>query len=388
MLSQRLPRHVFERNLQADNIESLSYPELVRLIHQEMGLSEFLPDGACQVDPRDGVRVLFNPARAHRPHDYRPTAASMQSLNAESQSCVVCQGETTGAVDVADLSEGFTFINKNLYPILYPEGDIKHSQADYADFSSPSVRGMPAFGMHYLQWTSSLHDRDWHNMPASDRVVVMRRLAALEKILSTTSGDFMPATSPDDDKPGCYGFVSITKNGGRLVGGSLAHGHQQITFSNFLPRRILDNLNFKQKRGEAFSSYILKENPAELCIYDYETAVLLVPYFMRRPYDMMLVLKDTRKRYLHELTDAEIIAVSDGWCDAIQLMRLVMPQIGREIAYNVITHNGPGAGLYFEFLPYTQEFGGIERLGLSVCQANPHTVSMQLRSMIASIRSD
>ena len=155
-----------------------------------------------------------------------------------------------------------------------------------------------------------------------------------------------------------------------------------------MPRRILDNLNFKQKRGEAFSSYILKENPAELCIYDYETAVLLVPYFMRRPYDMMLVLKDTRKRYLHELTDAEIIAVSDGWCDAIQLMRLVMPQIGREIAYNVITHNGPGAGLYFEFLPYTQEFGGIERLGLSVCQANPHTVSMQLRSMIASIRSD
>ena len=389
MLSQRLPRQVFERNLQAENIEKLSYPDLVRLFRQEMGLSEFLPDGACQVDPRDGVRVLFNSARAHRPHDNRPTAASMQDSNAESQSCVVCRGETTGAVDVVDLSEGFTFINKNLYPVIYPEEINKHSQPDATDLSSSSVGGTPAFGMHFLQWTSSLHDRDWHNMPFSDRVVVMKRLAVLEKILLTTSGDFMPATSPDDDnKPGCYGFVSITKNGGRLVGGSLAHGHQQIVFSNFLPRRILDNLNFKQKRGETFSSYILKENPSELCIHDYETAVLLVPYFMRRPYDMLLVIKDTRKRYLHELTDAEVIDVSDGWRDAIQLMRLVMPQIGREIAYNVITHNGPGAGLYFEFLPYTQEFGGIERLGLSVCQANPLAACIHLRKIAQSMQID
>ena len=225
-------------------------------------------------------------------------------------------------------------------------------------------------------------------MPFSDRVVVMKRLAALEKILLTTSGDFMPATTLDDEKLGCYGFVSITKNGGRLVGGSLAHGHQQILFSDFLPRRILDNLNFKQRRGETFSSYLLKENPGELCIYDYKTAVLLVPYFMRRPYDMMLVIKDTRKRYLHELTDAEVIDVSDGWHDAIRLIRLVMPQIGREIAYNVITHNGPGAGLYFEFLPYTQEFGGIERLGMSVCQADPQIVSMQMRSIIDDVSQD
>ena len=33
---------------------------------------------------------------------------------------MVCQGETTGIIDVAELSEGVTFINKNLYPALYP----------------------------------------------------------------------------------------------------------------------------------------------------------------------------------------------------------------------------------------------------------------------------
>jgi galactose-1-phosphate uridylyltransferase len=261
-------------------------------------------------------------------------------------------------------------------------------QAEVVNYEKSNLGSRPAFGMHFLQWTSSWHDRDWHNLSAPDRVVVMGRLAALERILLTTSGDFMPPSSMSDGKQGYYGFVSIIKNGGRLVGGSLSHGHQQITFSNFLPRRILDNLDFKQKKGEVFSSFLLRENPAELCIYDYGTAVLMVPYFMRRPYDMLLAIKDTQKSYLHELTEAEIGAVSDAWHDAIELMRLVMPQIGREVAYNVVTHNGPGAGLYFEFLPYTQELGGIERLGLSVCQADPYTVSRQLRSMIDSVRSN
>jgi hypothetical protein len=56
--------------------------------------------------------------------------------------------------------------------------------------------------------------------------------------------------------------------------------------------------------------------------------------------------------------------------------------MGREIAYNVITHNGPGAGLYFEFLPYTQESGGFEQLGLFVCQAEPEAAAAQIRHAI------
>lgn len=388
MLSQRLPRRVFERNLQAVNIETLSYPDLVRLFRQEKEISSFLPDGVCQVDPRDGERVLFNSARAHRPHDNRPITASMQGLIAEIQSCVVCRGETTSAVDVADLSDGFTFINKNLYPVLYPEEKIKHSQSEFVDLSLSCIAKTPALGMHFLQWTSSLHDKDWYNMAQADRVVVMKRLAALEKTLLNTSGDTMPSSSRYGDLPGRHGFVSIIKNGGRLVGGSLAHGHQQIAISNVIPRRMLENWHFELKRGEVFSSFMLHNNPEEYLVRDYRTAVLLVPYFMRRPYDMLLLVKDTRKRYLFELTDSEIAAVADGWRDGIRLIRHVMPQLEREIAYNVITHNGPGAGLYFEFLPYTQETGGFERMGLSVCQANPQTISGQLRSLIDSIRSD
>jgi hypothetical protein len=128
---------------------------------------------------------------------------------------------------------------------------------------------------------------------------------------------------------------------------------------------------------------MLAENPPELLIRDYGPAVLLVPYFMRRPYDLFLLIKDTTKQFLYELDDVEVAAVADGWRDAIRVMLSVMPMIGKEPAYNLITNNGPGCGVYFEFLPYTQEIGGFEHLGLYLCQGNPHSVSAHITSLIA-----
>jgi hypothetical protein len=37
----------------------------------------------------------------------------------------------------------------------------------------------------------------------------------------------------------------------------------------------------------------------------------------------------------------------------------------------MVVHNGPGAGIYFEFMPYTQETGGFEHLRMWICQSTP-----------------
>jgi hypothetical protein len=96
----------------------------------------------------------------------------------------------------------------------------------------------------------------------------------------------------------------------------------------------------------------------------------------------MLLIKDAGKAHLCQLVDSEIETVAEGWHDAIRAIRWIMPQIGKETAYNVITHNGSGAGLYFEFLPYTQETGGFEHLGLFVCQANPNDTATRIREFL------
>ena len=343
---QQMNRQTLERILQVQDIETIPLSNLVRLFREDEQISNALPDGTYQVDPRNGDRILYNASRARRPHDYRQPAQPQNGA----QDCVICQGRTTGVVDSADLSEGFTFINKNLFPVIYP-----HDRDDRL-----------ARGLHFLQWTSSLHDRDWYNMPPGDLAIVMSRLAALEKVL---------LASPEGQGER---FVSIIKNYGRATGGSLEHGHQQILFGNVMPRRVADHRRYQQVHGEPFAAYLLRENPAGLTISDYGAAVLLVPYFMRRPYDMMLIVKDTGKRHLYELTSDELTAAAQGWHDGTRAIHSLMHLIGREIAYNILAHNGPGAGLYFEFLPFTQEEGGLEKLGLHVCQMDPVTAASDI----------
>ncbi len=368
-MSQRIEREALSRILQAESVETLPLSELIGLFRGDDGLADFLPDGHWEADPRNGDRILFNASRARRPHDY-PQPSSRAPAN--TPACAVCQGRTTGVIDVADLSEGFTFINKNLYPILFPLGE---DGATGAAASPPRARGL-----HFLQWTSSLHDRDWHNMPLADCVVVMERLAALERALLKDSAGLSPASEPGVGQPGRRSFVLIIKNFGRLVGGSLTHGHQQIAWSNVLPGRLLADQRFEADRGEVFSAFLMRHNPPDLLVRDYGPAVLLVPYFMRRPYAMMLLVKDAGKRHLHELSRAEVAAVAEGWHDATRALCWIMPRMGREVAFNVVTHNGPGAGLYFEFLPYTQETGGFEQLGLWICHGDPKRAAARIRT--------
>ncbi len=345
-MTKQLAREELDRIVQAEDVATLFLHDLVALTKEE--IDSFLPDGTYAIDPRNGDRILYHSSRAARPHDNVPEEVPA----IPERKCVICRGDTTGVIDVAPLSEGFTFINKNLFPVLYP-------------FEEEGL----ACGLHLLQWTSSHHDRDWHNMPLSDRVVVLRRLAALEKTL--LAGTEEPSPS-----------VVIIKNYGHLVGASLVHGHQQIACTNLVPRHFQDNARFEQEHGETFSEYVLRETPSELVVRDYGPAVLLVPAFMRRPYTMMLLVKMTNRQYVHQLDEGELEAVAQGWHDGIRAIREVMPRIGREVAYNVITNNGPGAGLYFEFLPYTQEIGGVEHLGLFVCQGLPEPAAATLREII------
>ncbi len=366
-----LTRATLQGILQNERLDDLSTSEIEGLFREEEQLARFLPDGICRTDPRDGSLIVFNAARARRPHDNaEPPSEPVEEGAADP----VCRGETTGVIDVAPLSEGFTFINKNLFPVVYPfEGTGGDGRPD----------GQCPRGMHFLQWTSSYFDRDWYNMPQSDRVVAFERLAALEgKLLLDDSAGYPVSGALADGRP-THGYVLSIKNYGRLVGGSLAHGHQQIIYGNVKPRHLERNERFAHERGETFAAYMLRENSADLVVKDYGPAVLMVPYFMRRPYNMLLVLKDHRKGHLCECDESEVTALSQAWGEVTAALMGIMPAIGRPAAYNVVVSSGPGAGLYCEFLPYTQETGGFEHLGLWVCQSSPDQAAENLREWFA-----
>lgn len=346
--------------VEANSIEDLSTEQVLSSFKTDPLLQNLPDNGKLSIDPRSGEPIIYNPSRATRPHDY-PTGGEKKV------ECPICAGNSTGVMDMAGLQEGFTFINKNLYPVLNPPDPKKGMKA-----KSPS-------GLHFIQWTSSIHDRDWHNLPDEDCVIVLSRLAGLERKLLSVSRDIGGLESQSQTSSHDEWYISIIKNVGSAVGGSLEHGHQQIILGDIAPRRIVNNQRFLDQHRQTFSAYLQASNPTSLLVHDYGPALLLVCEFMRRPYEMVLLLKDTNKRFLHEMDQSEMESIALGWKNASQVIRKLMPKMNKQVAYNVITHNGPGAGLYFEFLPYTQEQGGLEQLGLSICQMEPYQSAQKIR---------
>jgi galactose-1-phosphate uridylyltransferase len=381
-MTQQLSWEQLQTIMQAESIDQLSMQQLNELFHAEQQMIPFLPDSICQIDPRDGELIVYNSTRARRPHDSETVKIP---LTPAEKPCVICQGKTTGVIDVARLSQGATFINKNLFPIIYPLQNVLEECRQQPLYPDPTHTGRQSYGFHFLQWTSSHHDQDWHNLSLEDGLIVLQRLAALEqKLLYESEGLMPPSEIPPPRKP-THGFVSIIKNHGQLAGGSLAHGHQQIGYSNIMPRCFYNNWCFSQRHQAYFSDYLLRENPAELMIRDYDNVVLIVPYFMRRPYDMLLLLKNPDRQYLHELTIDEMREVTQGIQDAIRALLHIMPLLGRDPAFNMTVNNGPGAGLYLEFFAHTQEIGGFEQLGLWVCQESAINAATYLREVVATM---
>lgn len=355
--------------------------ELARAIRSCEAIRALRPEATCAVDPRDGMPILYSMARALRPHDTRPAQARAAAREAE---CPVCAGKTTGILDVAPVGQGaVTFINKNLYPILYP---LEGPQPEVAGAPAAAERP-PASGAHFLQWTSNRHDADLHNIGAAHAARLIERLGALEGTLLHEQGDLPRVGGPASAcRKAHHGYVGVIKNYGHKVGGSLRHGHQQIVHTNVRPQRTDLDMRFLDREGRSVARFVLEESPAELVLADHGAAVLLTPWFLRRPLHSMIVVQDTRKSYLHELAPAERRAVARALVAAARAVCAIMPRLGRDPTYNLVVHNGPIGGLYLELLPWTQEIGGYEQLGLYICQGTPEHSHQLLREELGRRR--
>ena len=375
---QELSKKKLEALLQCEDITTAEYSKLVSWVRDEPNVAQFAPDEICRMDPRNMRMTIYNAARSKRPHDNRGEAPIAQAVS--TKTCPICEGNTTRPIDVAPLKNGFTFINKNMFPCFFNTGDI----VDNAITPSDSLRvqaGTPV-GNHFLQWTSSIHSDDWFNMDVDDLMVVLRRLGVFEKHLLTSSEGQMPSTADWYGFKNTHGFVLMMKNYGAQVGGSLVHGHQQVTHSNVMSKSAFENWAFQKRCGISFSTHLQQATPDSLRLKNFGAAQLVVPYFMRRPMGAMLLLKDDTKTLLSELDDAELRAVVAGVSETVRVYHRLLPAMGRDIAYNVLFHTGPGAGIYVEFLPHTQETGGMEQLGLWVCQDTPDGSAAVLREYL------
>jgi len=354
-----------------EDLTTMSYAELVDDFRSMPNLEEFKPTNICKVDPRNGDRVIYSPMRARRPTELKPRRHVTVRL--ERIHCPVCEGETTGIIDVAPLSDGYTFINKNMFPVVSYDFPGDRQPVTYEPaVEKRKLLGTYSQGGHWLQWFSNRHHVDLHNMPVEDIEVVLSRLAAFEGFLLSAKESNMPAWTDPSGKRN-YGFVGIIRNYGSLGGASLAHGHMQITHTNIIPRAILDDRDFLAENGRTFAEFMTSENPSYLNIREFTGGLrLMVPYFMKRPFAAVMAFADCEACSLHQLDAERLKGLAEGLHAVTRALKVILEErLERSFSYNLVFHNGPSGCLYVEVLPHSQEWGGFEHMGWFICQATP-----------------
>jgi len=354
-----------------EDVSKISYQQLVQsIIEDKANIAKFKPDNICSIDPRGYERIVYSEKRGKRPHEIKSSLSINKSINKEIAvtSCPICQGKTTGIIDRSPLSSGYTFINKNLFPILYPENSL--SIYPLIKDNKPVILKKKAYGLHLVQWSSTEHTKDLHNLSPSDVAIILARLGVLEEKLLHASDSKMPETSLHKGKSH-FGYVGIIKNYGVNVGGSLGHGHQQIVHMNIIPAKIKMDINFIKKNGKSFVQFLLNKNPPEFTLYDGENLRILIPYFMKRALETIIAFKNPRISYLHDLNKKEILELALSLQKILKATINLMVKMDIEPAYNLLFHTGPIGEMYIEVLPHTQVYGGYEYSGIYVCQGSP-----------------
>jgi hypothetical protein len=371
-----LPLPEAEKRLDSRDVSTLSFGEIVSAFLNDKTVAPYLPHPDRSEDPRSGLPVFYSESRAGRPHTYGSRPGD----------CPICRGNITRILDLRPLPSGiegeYSFINKNLYPIAWPQAGS-------------------GWGLHFLFWPSNLHERNFRNMEPETAAEALSRIAVLERTLLSgdRAGGSFPEDGPDgngpaqdgtgngptgdgSERPERGGFVCLIKNEGAQVGGSIAHDHFQLLYTGTEPLRFREDRLFLERRGEPFTRWLMRETGAGLTAGGSARWTAAVPPFMRRPYDLVLFHTDEEKRYLHQLDRTDLLELATLLGAVFRASDELFARLRRRPAFNLIAHNSGAGGLYFEFLPYTQETGGFEQLGLYLSQARPEQTASFYRPFL------
>jgi len=362
------------------DIETASYADVEDVV-RESEARDFRPNPEAARDPRTGTWISFSEARLRRPlsrdnahaEAYAPAsedapahadaAASDSDDNRPHTDCIVCNCRLTPAVDVAPLCREQTFITPNLFPMVYP---------------FPAARAAGGRGLHLLQWCSTLHAADVHNMCSHDVQTVMKRLTALERFLLHGNAAGFPDTGD-----GHRGYAAIMKNKGFKVGGSVEHGHQQIAHLSVMPQIIALERDYLEREGLSYASSLRKAASPGLVVAEFQGGVTaLVSPFMRRPLEAAIVPPDGAGQFLHDLDENSLNGMAEALRTLTGALSLLMELRKMTFDYNLAFHTGPIGLCYIEILPWTQPLGGFEHLGHYLCQEEPGSAAKAFRDVL------
>lgn len=246
-------------------------------------MNDDLGSPALRLDRTTLDWVIFAPARARRPHEFRRPAREQPEEESEPRLCPFCPGnEHLTPPEVYAVRAG-TAANApgwqvRVVPNQFPALRIEESPQHVAD--NRVFRHMGGCGAHEVIIESPDHDTSLADQPVEQIDWVLRSLQVRFQ-------DLMHDTR--------FQTILMFKNQGERAGTSLRHPHWQLVASPIVPRRLRLKYEVATEyfdiEGECLYCVLLQEELElkERIVAANEQFVAFVPYAASRPFETWIL---------------------------------------------------------------------------------------------------
>ncbi|XP_050941439.1 probable galactose-1-phosphate uridyltransferase isoform X3 [Cucumis melo] len=233
--------------------------------------------------------VIFSPARAKRPSDFKSKSPAPSSTDSP-QTCPFCIGQEHHCAP-----EIFRFppqnpdwkvrVIQNLYPALSRDKDLDSSTS----LSSGSLLWgclLDGYGFHDVIIESPVHSVHLSDLTPEDVAQVL--FAYKKRILQLASDDSIK-------------YVQVFKNHGASAGASMTHSHSQMVGLPVIPPSVTTRLDsMKQYFNETGKCSICHVPTKDLLVDESVHFISVVPYAASFPFELWIVPRD-HVSHFHEL---------------------------------------------------------------------------------------
>ncbi|KAH9728436.1 ADP-glucose phosphorylase [Citrus sinensis] len=315
-------------------------------------------------DPVNNRWVIFSPARAKRPTDFK--AKSPQNPNSSS-SCPFCIGnEHECAPEIFRVppdpkSDWKIRVIQNLYPALSRDIGCKKDGDPDAEMRCTGDLGrvVTGFGFHDVVIESPVHSVQLQDLEPREVGEVL--LACKKRIEQIKEYDLIK-------------YVQVFKNHGASAGASMSHSHSQLLALPVIPPTISARINSTKEYFDQSGKCCLCEvQPKDLQIDVTTHFISIVPFAATFPFEIWIIPRN-HSSHFHELDNEKAV-------DLGGLLKLTLRKISVQLnnpPFNFMIQTAPLQAIdtqlayihwFLQIVPQLAGVGGFE-IGTG-CYINP-----------------
>ncbi|KAJ0078734.1 hypothetical protein Patl1_22943 [Pistacia atlantica] len=316
-------------------------------------------------DPINNRWVIFSPARAKRPSDFKSKSSSENQNSNSSSSCPFCFGNEHHCApeifrDSPDPNVDWKIrVIQNLYPAL--SRDIGGETEGHPDGEKSGFPGrvVPGVGFHDVVIETPVHSVHLSDLGPTQVGEVL--LAYKKRIEQIKERDLIK-------------YVQVFKNHGASAGASLSHSHSQILALPVIPPTVSGRLcSMKEYFDQTGKCGLCEVQPKDLLIDETTYFTSIVPFAATFPFEIWII-PQYHSSHFHDLDSEKAI-------DLGGLLKLMLRKLSMQLnnpPFNFMIHTSPlqvtdsqspYSHWYLQIVPQLTGVGGFE-IGTG-CYINP-----------------